>query len=267
MTKPAARHGFTLVELLVVIAIIGILAAMILAALSAAKVRAQSAECLNNLRELQLALSAYSADGADQLPDNTANSTESGTNAWVLGNVQRYSVNYDDDLKLGVLYPHLKSLAVYRCPASQACIPDNNFNLVPHNRSYSLSVWLGSNIRPEGPRKSDQIQAPSNIFAFIDENAVSIDNGTFGMHPLSIANNFWNLPANRHAKGCNLSFMDGHVEHWKWTGPFLNAENAHFSAINTRLQRPDPDVNPAAMSYSRPDDPDLIRLASAVPEP
>jgi prepilin-type processing-associated H-X9-DG protein len=96
---------------------------------------------------------------------------------------------------------------------------------------------------------------------------VSIDNGTFGVHPLSVANNYWNLPANRHNQGCNLSFVDGHVEHWQWTGPYLNRENAKFGADDTRTERPDPDINPAAMSYSTPRDPDLIRLASAVPVP
>ena len=24
------------------------------------------------------------------------------------------------------------------------------------------------------------------------------------------------LPADRHAVGCNLSFLDGHVDHWRW---------------------------------------------------
>ena len=260
-------RGFTLMELLVVIAIIAILAALLLPALSAAKARAQSTACLNNLSQLQIAYSIYSADGSDYLANNTASLTESGTNAWVLGNVQRYSAAYNNDITGGVLYPQIKSLAVYRCPASHAFVRDDAGRPVPHNRSYSLSVWLGSNIRPAGPQKSAQIMAPATIFAFIDENAVSIDNGTFGVHPLSVANNYWNLPANRHNQGCNLSFVDGHVEHWQWTGPYLNRENAKFGADDTRTERPDPDINPAAMSYSTPRDPDLIRLTSAVPVP
>ena len=30
---------------------------------------------------------------------------------------------------------------------------------------------------------------------------------------------WWDLPANRHNQGCNFSFADGHVEHWKWAVP------------------------------------------------
>ena len=138
---------------------------------------------------------------------------------------------------------------------------------VPHNQSYSMSVWLGSNIRKAGAKTSGQIRTPSQIFVFIDENAISLDNGTFGVHEASVANNFWNLPANRHSKGCNLSFADGHVEDWKWTGPYLNGHNEKFGADDTHTQRPDPDVNPAAMLYSKRTDPDLMRLANAVPVP
>jgi prepilin-type N-terminal cleavage/methylation domain-containing protein/prepilin-type processing-associated H-X9-DG protein len=265
--KQRAPAGFTLVELLVVIAIIAILAAMLLTSLGSAKARAQSVGCLNNLHQLQIAYGIYSADGNDQLVDNTANLTESGRNAWVKGNVQRYSTNYDKNITDGALYAQLKSLNVYRCPASQAFVRDAAGVPVPHNRSYSLSVWLGSNAQKAGLKKNSQVQSPAEIFAFIDENAVSIDNGAFGVHELAVANNYWNLPSNRHARGCNLSFVDGHAEHWKWTGPFLNAHNAKFNAQDTRTQRPDPDINPAAMTYSSPRDPDLIRLASAVPEP
>ena len=264
--KKLARRGFTLMELLVVIAIIAILAALLLPALSAAKVRAQSVDCLSNLRQLQLAYGIYSADGSDQLANNAANRTESGNNSWVLGNVQRYSTDYDTNITGGVLYSQIKSLKVYCCPGSQAYIRDFAQHPVPHNRGYSLSVWLGSNVKP-GATKSTQIQSPAGIFAFIDENAVSIDNGTFGVHEASVANNYWNLPSNRHSKGCNLSFTDGHVEHWKWTGPYLNLHNTTFNAVDTPTQRPDPDVSPAAMLYSKRTDPDLMRLANAVPVP
>lgn len=232
--------AFTLVELLVVIAIIAILAAILLPVLSQAKEKAQRIACENNLKQLQICFHLYALDNGDFMPPNDF-VYDIGSMQPIPGNegpswctnVAPYSAD-PAGLTGGLLYQYNSSLGIYKCPADQSTIelPDGTKLSQPRIRSYNMSqsvdgVSYVGQISQEIPHYSKTSEprnpVPANLFVFLEVHQDEITDTEFGI-PVAVDDWYaygywWDLPANRHNQGCNFSFGDGHVEHWKWKAP------------------------------------------------
>ncbi len=235
--EPLRGAGFTLIELLVVIAIIAILAAMLLPALSKSKTRAVSLACLNNLKQLETCWHLYAVDYNDILPPN--NSIADIMTGDPLATAASWCTNtapYDADpagIQNALLYPYNTSLAIYRCPADRSMVTtrDGTPLGVPRLRSYNMNLSINGvpELNPYAQynpcfKKLTQIQNPdpTKLWVFVDVHEDEIFDATFGMPCLQYwgdARVWWDIPANRHSQGANLSFGDGHAEFWKWAVP------------------------------------------------
>lgn len=259
--------GFTLIELLVVIAIIAILAAFLLSAIGKAKEYGRRIKCINNLKQLQLCWILYSNDNNGELPPNNyVYTTSFGSTSyyetltqlsWAPGNV-RTETNIAV-LKQGVLFPYNQEVSIYKCPSDFSFVEtvSGGLTTIPRMRSYNMSIWIAcdANLIPS-PADSGKLKkaaiynlseiqnpSPSSFFVFIDTHEDSIVDPTFGIYPpdmqmyFTYYRNAWlDMPAQRHSRGANISFVDGHVEYWKWRYPKIFYTYGQYAANSDDLK-------------------------------
>jgi prepilin-type N-terminal cleavage/methylation domain-containing protein/prepilin-type processing-associated H-X9-DG protein len=226
--SPSARRAFTLIELLVVIAVIAILASLLLPVLSRGKARAQTIDCIDHLRQLQLAFHMYAHDNDNTLVLNNF------VYLVIMGSTNQPALGDDKDSWChsvapldpnpvsstnSLLYDYIHNPAIYHCPADTSTV--NGQPGLLRNRSFNMSNSINME-QADHFTKETEIRSPANLFVFIDTDAAEITDPTFGIVPLGdYFQNWWlDVPADRHnTRSCNLTFADGHVETWKWKAP------------------------------------------------
>ena len=152
-TTPGA---FTLVELLVVIAIVGILAALLLPVLSGGKQKTQGVYCLNNGKQMMVAMTLYTADYEDLFPPNPDDGNTLPGHNWCSGKAGiNGTAEFNPDLlrdpTRNLLLPFLGgNIEVFHCPGDrrvglyQGSDPALIGKMVPSARTYSMNQAVGT---------------------------------------------------------------------------------------------------------------------------
>lgn len=259
------RAGFTLIELLVVIAIIAILAAMLLPALSRAKLKAQGVHCLNNGKQMMIAMHMYAADNRDWYPPNEDSS--GAAYGWVRGNMAWQSQSTDltnvqnlVDARYAVLAPYTaKNYQIYKCPADNVPSPLGR-GLVQRVRSFAMNQAVGSKVGVlspvDGPwldgnhthranqtyyvyGKTTDVRrpSPSEVWVLLDEDYRSINDAAFAVG--MVGNRLIDAPASYHGGACGFAFADGHSEIHKWKDGRTIVKGTSFSSVTFSSPNPD----------------------------
>lgn len=217
--KPRA---FTLVEMLVTIGVLTILLSLLLPALTGARRSGQTAQCINNLKQLGIAVNLYLADNGDVYPGAASRAAYGPQKEdWVYWQKGR-------DLSESRILRHLGNFKILQCPSDGSSFEASQAKETKDDRypfSYSITSYQVENDTNPGiativtkdgsfyPFKSSRIQKPSEVFLMVEESAA--DDGRWIPADWDSAGTKWNprlAPfAARHQRRAVALYVDAHA--------------------------------------------------------
>lgn len=178
-TRRTPRRGFTLIELLVVISIIAVLVSLIAPAVQSARRAARKLECLNNMRNVGLAMQNFASGNGGQLPLLT-----SDLSTGLVNNTYLYGVGWTVPL-----LPMLDSTAVLKNVRSNATTAGNiSGNATSANVNFATggeNIWLPFYTCPDD---TDSFRRPGGLSFVV--NAGFISSTVFQGETVVVASNY-----------------------------------------------------------------------------
>ena len=278
-SKNQKTDGFTLIELLVVVAIIAILAAMLLPALAKAKIRAQEAVCLSNMKQWGLALTMYVDDNSQRFPypkyQGYANGEDQDNPSWLAINGY-HNLGEGDDVWFNALPSYVAAQPMYvtaynslnfynyktifYCPRAisqgidsvdaQASTSDQ-YDMIPGTRPLFGYGMNSKSLTDENINKvvtilkAGMVKQPSAFVMFADVRNRSLETPFSGTDAnrvkLATPQVYTTRFSSRHDKGGNITFSDGHAGYFKYN--YVVSDGVSNPSVPPGYDPGDPDIN------------------------